>query len=123
MNGPRLYFSKREQQSAARTQESTRVSEKISVVGSQGSQLPKKVPKICKVNEYIVFYDEVLGWGQFGTVVKAQLASDLVDNSDAKGATPTVRSTVDLSKQIFACKIFDLEGFDGEDFKQILTEM
>ena len=53
--------SYREPLSAARTQDSTRVSEKISSVGSYGSRQPKKVPKISKVNEYIIFYDEVLG--------------------------------------------------------------
>lgn len=31
----------------------------------------QKTPKIRKVNGYIIFYDEVIGQGQFGTVVKA----------------------------------------------------
>ena len=36
------------------------------------------LPTIRKVNDYLVFYDEVLGKGQFGTVVKAQLAVDVL---------------------------------------------
>jgi len=40
-----------------------------------------RAPKIRKVNNYIIFYDEVIGQGQFGTVVKAQLASDLLVES------------------------------------------
>ena len=35
----------------------------------------------------------------------------------------TVRSTVDLSKPVFACKIFDLRGFGGSDLKLILSEV
>ena len=31
----------------------------------------QRTPKIRKVNGYIIFYDEVIGQGQFGTVVKA----------------------------------------------------
>lgn len=38
---------------------------------SQSMRVSRKVPKVVKVDEYIVFYDEVLGKGQFGTVVKA----------------------------------------------------
>lgn len=35
------------------------------------SSSKKAPPKIRKVNDYIIFYDEILGKGQFGTVVKA----------------------------------------------------
>ena len=59
---------------------------------------PKKAPKIRKVNEYIIFYDEVLGEGQFGKVVKAQLASDLIDVQDSNTERQRVASTVDSSK-------------------------
>ena len=38
---------------------------------SSGLKISSKVPKIRKVNEYIIYFDEVLGKGQFGTVVKA----------------------------------------------------
>ena len=31
----------------------------------------QRAPKIRKVNNYIIFYDDVIGKGQFGTVVKA----------------------------------------------------
>ena len=37
-----------------------------------------RTPKIRKVNGYIIFYDDIIGQGQFGTVCKAQLASDLL---------------------------------------------
>ena len=37
-----------------------------------------KTPKVRKVNGFIVYYDDIIGEGQFGTVVKAQLASDLL---------------------------------------------
>ena len=35
-------------------------------------------PKIRKVNNYVIFYDEVIGKGAFGTMVKVQLAKDLI---------------------------------------------
>ena len=46
---------------------------KINKLGrlSSGLKTSSKVPKIRKVNEYIIYFDEVLGKGQFGTVVKA----------------------------------------------------
>ena len=40
---------------------------------SSGSRLSsrKQPPKVRKVNDYIIFYDDVIGKGSFGTVVKA----------------------------------------------------
>ena len=37
-----------------------------------------KQPQVRKVNDFIVFMDEVLGEGQYGKVCKAQLAADLL---------------------------------------------
>ena len=45
---------------------------------------------IRKVNEYIIFYNEVLGQGQFGTVVKAQRASDLIEDQDSNAGKPVI---------------------------------
>ena len=75
-----------------------------------------RTPKVRKVNNFIIFYDELIGKGQFGTVVKAQLASDLIpqDDRDKKGQQ-TVRSTVDPKKPVYACKIFETENFNKED--------
>ena len=73
------------------------------------------VPKIRKVNEYIIFYDEVLGEGEFGIVVKAQRASDLDANQDSNAGKQIVAPTVDQSKQVFACKICNLENFSDKD--------
>ena len=42
------------------------------------SRVNPRAPKVRKVNGYIIFYDEVIGQGQFGTVVKAQLAADIL---------------------------------------------
>lgn len=41
----------------------------------------ERTPKIRKVKNYIIFYDEIIGKGQFGTVYKAQLASDLLTDN------------------------------------------
>ena len=37
-----------------------------------------KQPQVRKVNDFIVFMDDVLGEGQYGKVCKAQLANDLL---------------------------------------------
>ena len=88
------------------------------------SRVSQRAPKVRKVNGYIIFYDEVIGQGQFGTVVKAQLATDLLKESDRKsGSAPVVRSTVDASKTIYACKIFDAERFTEEDMQHVLKEV
>ena len=41
--------------------------------GSQSnrSRISSRAPRIRKVNGYIIFYDDVIGQGQFGTVCKA----------------------------------------------------
>ena len=52
------------------------------------SNSKKNTPKIRKVNGYIIFYDEVIGRGQFGTVVKAQLASDLLSEEEKSQGGP-----------------------------------
>ena len=38
----------------------------------------QKQPQVRKVNDFIVFLDDVLGMGQYGKVCKAQLAKDLL---------------------------------------------
>ena len=75
------------------------------------------IPRIRKVNEYIIFYDEVLGQGQFGKVVKAQRASDLATNQESFDGKQIVAPNVDQTKQVFACKICNLEEFSGYDLE------
>ena len=48
---------------------STRISSSIDDVISKKEV--KKLSRACLVNDFVVFYDEVIGKGQFGTVVKA----------------------------------------------------
>lgn len=83
-----------------------------------------------KVNDYIIFLDEVIGSGSFGTVCKAQKASDLVKSeaSPSKGLAQNegktkVRSTVDPDKPIYAAKIFDVENFDEKSLQTIFKEV
>ena len=80
-------------------------------------------PRIRRVNDYIIFFDEVLGIGEFGTVYKAQLASDLTDPQNSEAERLKVRPTVDESKQIFACKIYDLQKFEESELEQVMTEV
>ena len=75
------------------------------------------------MNDYIIFYDEVLGRGQFGIVVKAQLASDLHEAQYFKKSRTTIRSQVDYSKQVFACKIYDTSKFSKKDMQIALKEV
>ena len=42
-------------------------------------QQKKLKPKIRQVNDFIVYHDEIIGQDGLGTIVKAQLASDLID--------------------------------------------
>ena len=58
--------------------------EKMSFFPSSPKLSGSVLPRIRRVNDYIIFFDEVLGIGEFGTVVKAQLASDLTDPQDSK---------------------------------------
>ena len=71
------------------------------------------------MNDFIVYMDEVLGQGQYGKVCKAQLASDLLIHTPGKegenGKRQAVRSTVDPSKKIYACKIMEIAGVEQED--------
>ena len=82
-----------------------------------------RTPKIRKVNNYIIFFDEVIGQGQFGTVVKAQLASDLLGESQRKVGQQVVRSTADVSSKVYACKIFDIDNLTDDDIKLIFKEV
>ena len=82
-----------------------------------------RTPKIRKVNNYIIFFDEVIGQGKFGTVVKAQLASDLLGESKGKVGQQVIRSTVDVSSKVFACKIFDIDHLTDDDIKLIFKEV
>ena len=106
---------------------SAQQSQRSSSASRGSSQRPAQVRKI---NDYIVFLDEVIGKGSFGTVVKAQKAADLIqpEPGSAKGSTKTggkqtVRSTVDPSKTIYACKIFDTETFSEESMQIIFKEV
>ena len=68
--------------------------------------------------------DDVLGMGQYGKVCKAQLAKDLLQ-SVANGAPKqqAVRSTVDPSKKIYACKIIEIADISQEDLDCIHKEV
>ena len=48
--------------------------------GRQNRHLKRPPPQVRKVNDFIIFLDEVLGEGQYGKVCKAQLASDLLQD-------------------------------------------
>lgn len=66
-------------------------------------------PQVRKVNGFIVFVDDVLGEGQYGKVCKAQLASDIMKKQEgAPAKQQAVRSTVDSTKKIYACKIIEI---------------
>jgi hypothetical protein len=69
--------------------------------------LSKRTPLIRKVNGYLVFYEDVLGIGQYGKVYKAQLASE-VRFTDAK---------------IYACKIIEITSISKEDMQCIEKEV
>lgn len=76
------------------------------------------------MNGYIIFYDEEIGKGQFGTVVKAQLASDLMPSaSQNKDGKKVIRSTIDQTKPVYACKIFETEKFNEEDMQHVFKEI
>ena len=93
-----------------------------SIAGLKMSQ--NKKPRIRKVNGYIIYYDELIGQGQFGTVVKAQLASDVLPSAQsAMKNDHVVRSTVDHTKRIYACKCFDITNFTEEDMKLVFKEV
>ena len=49
-------------------------------------------------------------------------ASDLIGEG-ATGAVQTVRSTVDIDKTIYACKIFETESFGEEELQQVFKEV
>lgn len=73
----------------------------------------RKQPQVRKVNDFIVYLDEVLGEGQYGKVCKAQLASDLImqakdTEGGGKSKRTAIRSTVDPTKRIYACKIIEI---------------
>ena len=56
----------------ARQNEISKASTRISSSIDDGlSKEVKKLSRACLVNDFVVFYDEVIGKGQFGTVVKA----------------------------------------------------
>lgn len=79
-------------------------------------------PQVRKVNDFIVFMDDVLGEGQYGKVCKAQLASDLLQS--VKGVKQqAVRSTVDPEKKIYACKIIEIADISPEDLACIHKEV
>lgn len=87
-----------------------------------GRQPQMKAPTVRKVNGFIVFIDDVLGEGQYGKVCKAQLAADLL--TDVGGAkTQAVRSTVDPTKKIYACKIIEIGDISKEDLDCIHKEV
>lgn len=75
-----------------------------------------------KVNGFIVFVDDVLGEGQYGKVCKAQLASDLLQNVNGS-KQQAVRSTVDPTKKIYACKIIEIADISKEDLDCIHKEV
>lgn len=66
--------------------------------------------------------DDVLGEGQYGKVCKAQLASDLLQNVNGT-KQQAVRSTVDPTKKIYACKIIEIADISQEDLACIHKEV
>jgi hypothetical protein len=77
---------------------------------------------VRKVNDFIVFMDDVLGEGQYGKVCKAQLAADLLQNVNGT-RQQAVRSTVDPTKKIYACKIIEIADISEDDLKCIHKEV
>ena len=90
--------------------------------------MAQQQPKIRKLNEFIIFYDEVIGQGQFGLVVKAQLLSDLLEESKEAGEEQKQQPVVvnhkrsDPTKKIYACKMFDSRGFSEEEMQRVIKE-
>ena len=78
---------------------------------------------MCKVNDYVIFQDEVIGKGNYGTVVKAQKASDLVDTHQSTGLSLIIRPSIDYSKKIYACKIYENEFFSPDQMNMVFREM
>ena len=64
-------------------------------------------PKVRKVNGFLVFIDDVLGVGQYGKVVKAQLESE-------------ARQKI---KKIYACKIIEIVNISQDDMECIEKEV
>ena len=89
--------------------------------------IAQRQPQVRKVNGFIVFVDDVLGEGQYGKVCKAQLASDIMQNQnpDSQGLMKqqAVRSTVDVTKKIYACKIIEIADISQEDLDCIHKEV
>jgi hypothetical protein len=57
-------------------------------------------------------------------VVKAQLAADLMPTQEKnKDGQKIIRSTIDTTKPVYACKIFDTEKFSEEDMKNVFKEI
>ena len=77
------------------------------------SKPTKRQPKIRKVNGYIVYFDEIIGSGQFGRVVKAQMINELQERKNDQGQQ-IHRSKSDPRVRCFACKIFDCVNFSEE---------
>ena len=81
------------------------------------------------MNDFIVYMDEVLGEGQYGKVCKAQLASDLLTETTSKKGNAdgakrqAVRSTVDPTKKIYACKIIEISDVSQDDLDCIHKEV
>jgi len=66
----------------------------------------------------------VLGEGQYGKVCKAQLAADIMQNAGNKEGKPqAVRSSVDPSKKIYACKIIEIADISQDDLDCIHKEV
>ena len=87
--------------------------------------MTRQPPQVRKVNDFIVYMDEVLGQGQYGKVCKAQLAADLLMETTSKeGAMKhAVRSKVDPTKKIYACKIIEISDVSEEDLECIHKEV
>jgi len=77
---------------------------------------------VRKVNDFIVFMDDVLGEGQYGKVCKAQLAAELLSSINGS-KQQAVRSTVDITKKIYACKIIEISDISAEDLACIHKEV
>ena len=83
----------------------------------------KRQPNIRKVNDFIVYYDEIISTDKQGAVVKAQKVADLIDESNTKHERLVVSPHIDPEKKIYACKIYETDRCSKDDLLRICKEI
>ena len=83
----------------------------------------KQEPKIRRVNDFIVYFDEITSMDQLGTVVIAQKVADLLDENYPEHEKLVVRPYVDPEKKIYACKIYETDRCSEDDFYRAFKEI